>query len=270
MIHNINLKFDGLIDDFYNVNLLTSNLESLKADLKDFKIQTLNDFDEFKNIQRKMDKLNFEINKERSENIKKIVEFDKFITDKMIEKIIEQKDINRFNFLENVYIQVQPEDLISSTGYIKFFNRYTALSFAKSIHSFNIIEDVKNDFNRFTLLNRFLNFLGLNYINIQKDYLFGRFKFDYDLTFENNRDIRKDFKFEIDVSFDDENFEFLLNIKNIEGKWAQNNNKISILGNEKFDITYQDLINKKTLFNFIFLDKEKSEAFMSFREIFYF
>jgi hypothetical protein len=142
MIHNINLKFDGLIDDFYNVNLLTSNLESLKADLKDFKIQTLNDFDEFKNIQRKMDKLNFEINKERSENIKKIVEFDKFITDKMIEKIIEQKDINRFNFLENVYIQVQPEDLISSTGYIKFFNRYTALSFAKSIHSFNIIEDV--------------------------------------------------------------------------------------------------------------------------------
>ena len=45
MIHNINLKFDGSIDDFYNVNRLTSILESLKMDLRDFKIQTLNDFE---------------------------------------------------------------------------------------------------------------------------------------------------------------------------------------------------------------------------------
>ena len=270
MIHNKNLKFDGSIDEFYNINQLISNLELLKANLKDFKIQTLNDFDEFKNIQNKIDKLNFEINKNRSENIKEIVEFDKFITNKMIEKIIERKDINQFNFLENIYINVQPEDLISSTGYIKFFNRYTALSFAKSVHSFNLLEDIQKDFNRFTLLNRFLNFLGLNYINIQKDYLFGRFKFDYDLSLENNREIIKDFKFEINIYFDDESFEFLLDIKNIEGKWSQNNNKISILGNENADITYKDLVNKKILFNFIFLNKEKSETFMSFMEIFYF
>ncbi len=271
MIHNINLKFDGQVDKFYNINQLTSDLELLKINLKNSEIQTLNDFDEYQKIQKQIDKLTIEINEDRSENIKNIVSFDKFITQKLISKICEKKDVNRFNFLENVYIQVHPEDLITSVGYIKFFNRYTALSVAKSIYSFNAIEDIQKDFDKFTLLNRLLNFLGLNYINLKIDYMFGRFKIDHDLYFENFRDIIKLFKFEIDIMFDDENFEFIFEIKNIQGKWMENNNKILILENEKLNISYNNLINKKILFQFIFLEKKQSENFMlNQKHIFYF
>ncbi len=271
MIHNLNLKYDGEIDEFYNINQLKTKLECINANLRDFKIQTLNDFDEYKSIQKQIDKLKINISKQRTENIYNIIAFDKLMCDKLIPKILIKNEDESFSYLEHLYIQILPEDLFSSLGYIKFFNRYSMTKNNKRVRTgFKSIEDIEKDFSRFNLLNRFLNFIGLDYTNLKVDFLMGRYKIDQDIYYENFKDNMKSLKFDINVTFDDETFQIIFDIVNIQGKWMECDNKIHILGNYE-NIKYEDLINKKILFQFFFLDDHQlNETFTLSQNLFYF
>ena len=122
MYEEINLKWDKSVDGFYNLKSLEDHRILLINLLKEFKPVTLSDYDEMLTIQTRLKKVERQIKQNYSENMLKIINFEKRINECIMNKIKEMnKNESTYKYLPN-FIIVQPENLPGSIGYHRFEN----------------------------------------------------------------------------------------------------------------------------------------------------
>ena len=280
MYEEINLKWDKSVDGFYNLKGLEDHRNLLMNLLKEFRPTTLSDYDEMLTIQTRLKKVERQIKQNYSENMLKIINFEKRINECIMNKIKEiNKNESTYKHLPN-FISVQPENLPGAFGYHRFENSLKINDYRHSISRqkmiMNLIENniVSKDFDysieeRF--FEKFLNLFELSYSDMMlrsryqnfnfanKKYLFNSNFQGYQL--ENFRDELQKFKFEVNIKFNPDNLSFIFKLINVEGDWQHfeenNDNKLFL----------QEIIGKNVLLQFIFNDLNIK---FSHEKIFYF
>lgn len=263
MIHEITLKWDGRVDEFLDV---ISNRHSLLLDQRHeiqsaeseqdveskYEFTDLMHYDYYQAIDKKIKKLNDEMNN-TSNNIVKLDEFNKVLNKKLLSKIpvtlkgtsssnnplsSQWKSISKFSIgYRFAYIHVQPEHRISQYAFLGLQNYY---------------DEESNEYFSDRLLDKFLNVLGLSYLNISNrssyfnlnvsnsttlksmspaalsinnisGYL-KRIRFNHNYSLQNYRDEKEKLSFEIKVTFNDETDTVLFEVIDIQGQWILEDN----------------------------------------------
>jgi hypothetical protein len=231
-------------------------------------------------IQTRLKKVERQIKQNYSENMLKIINFEKRINECIMNKIKEiNKNESTYKHLPN-FISVQPENLPGSFGYHRFENSLRINDYRHSISRqkmiMNLMETniVSKDFDysieeRF--FEKFLNLFKLSYSDMRLRSNYQNFNFTnkkYLVTsnfqgyqLENFRDELQKFKFEVNIKFNPDNLSFIFKLINVEGDWQyfeeMNDNKLLL----------QEIIGKSVLLQFTFTNPNIK---FSHENIFYF
>ncbi len=280
MYEEINLKWDKSVDGFYNLKSLEDHRILLINLLKEFKPVTLSDYDEMLTIQTRLKKVERQIKQNYSENMLKIINFEKRINECIMNKIKEMnKNESTYKYLPN-FIIVQPENLPGSIGYHRFENSLRINDYRHSISRqkmiMNLVETniVPKDFDysideRF--FEKFLNLLGLSYSDMKARFRYQNFNFIntkylvipnfHGYQLENFRDELQKFKFEVNIKFNPDNLSFIFKLINLEGNWQH------FEVNDEIKLFLQEIIGKNVLLQFTFANPDIK---FSHENIFYF
>ncbi len=280
MYEEINLKWDKSVDGFYNLKSLEDHRILLINLLKEFKPVTLSDYDEMLTIQTRLKKVERQIKQNYSENMLKIINFEKRINECIMNKIKEMnKNESTYKYLPN-FIIVQPENLPGSFGYHRFENSLRINDYRHSISRqkmiMNLVETniVPKDFDysieeRF--FEKFLNLLGLSYSDMKTRSKYQNFNFSnkkylvipnfHGYQLENFRDELQKFKFEVNIKFNPDNLSFIFKLINLEGNWQH------FEVNDEIKLFLQEIIGKNVLLQFTFANPDIK---FSHENIFYF
>jgi hypothetical protein len=245
MIHEHILKWNGKDDEF--TDKITVNFEALVDEANNFheyemhdkdvednlpKLNSLEDYDFYHKIKRKIDKSR-DLVDNLTQNIKDLKSYNDLLNKKLLTQIplLDTGDRN-FRSFHCSYIYVQPEHRLSQYAFLGMQN---------------YINTDTGEFYTERLLDKFLNVLGISYLNISNrssyfnlnvatsagvknispavmamnnisGYL-KRIRFNHHYNLENYRHEKEKLSFEIKSTFDDEALTILFEVIDIQGQW---------------------------------------------------
>ena len=280
MIYEHILKWNGKDDEF--TDKFDNQFEGLVGEANNFhdwesddskpKFKSLEDYDYYHKIKRKIEKIREPVNNP-TQNIKSLKDYNDLLNKKLLSQIplLNTGDKN-FKSFHCSYIYVQPEHRLSQYAFLGMQN---------------YINTDTNEFYTERLLDKFLNVLGLSYLNISNrssyfnlnvatitgvrnispavmamnnisGYL-KRIRFNHHYSLENYRYEKEKLSFEIKSTFDDETLTILFEVIDIQGQWILED---IVLNSEVLDFK-----GRKVLFQFV---ESHSRQMLAHDHYFYF